>query len=128
MSEAEFQVQYNIWKQYNYKVTCAEELKVCKGKLFELSKIAPHQLLNLTNAKHNWFQYKIPDLGAQNPFDSFSLYKVPAYVVILWYKPRKHKVFYMIDIDIINDLISVGGKSFSEEVAEKIADKIGILK
>lgn len=128
MTEAEFQSSYSIWKRYNYRKTCGEELKVCKEKHFNFDKIEPHQLLHLHNVKHDFFQHKIPDLGCQNPFDSFSLCGEPAWLVILWYKPRKPKVFYMIDVDKIEEEIASGSKSLTEERAKELAKIIGELK
>ena len=128
-NEASFQSDYNKWKAHNYKVSCPEELKICKnGDRFNLNKIEKHQISNLYNAKHAFIQHKIPDLGNQNPFDSFSYYKSPAWIVIMWYEPRKEKKFYMIDIDTVCGLIDDGKKSISEIDAVVLCDKTGILK
>lgn len=128
MTEATFQSQYNVWKKHNFLITCAEELKIVKCDRFYLNQIEPHQLVNLHNAKHGFFQFKIPDLGAQCPFDSFSLCNVPAYIVVLFYKPRQLKEFYIIDIDNINSCIEQGKKSLTKAECINLAEKIGILK
>lgn len=120
-NEAKFQTAYNTWKRYNMKITCAEELKIVKEDKFYLSDIEDHQILHLTNAHTGFFQFKIPDLGNQNPFDSFSLYKVPAYIVILWYRPRKIKNVYVIPITEIQGLIDSSIKSLTEQKASEIA-------
>jgi hypothetical protein len=127
-SEAQFQSAFNIWKFYHLKQTCAEELKVTTSDKFYLSEIANHQLLHLNNVNTGFFQFKIPDLGNQNPFDSFSLYKVPAFVGIMFYKPRQPKVFYMIPIVTIQGLLDDCKKSITEEEAKKLALIKGELK
>lgn len=127
-SEANFQSDYNIWKRHNLKVTCAEELKITKTNVFYFNSIEPHQLLHLTTVKHDFFQYKIPDLGNQNPFDSFSMYKEPAYVGVLFYKPRKKKIFYLIDIDVMIGLIDDCKVSLTEDEVRNYAAIKGVLK
>ncbi len=60
-----------------------------------------HQEASLLNAKHGVFVMKIPDAGFQNPFDSFVLSNVPAYIVIQYEaQSRNQKEFFMIDIDV----------------------------
>lgn len=127
-SEANFQTDYNIWKRYNMKMTCAEELKITKTDKFYLSSIEDHQLLHLNTVNNGFFQFKIPDLGLQCPFDSFSMYQEPAFLVILWYKPRQPKIFYMIPIVTIQGLLDDCKKSITEEMAAKLAAVTGELK
>lgn len=128
MTEAKFQTAFNHWKAHLYKYTSCEELKICHGdEKFLFSSIRPHQLSNLYNAKHSFVQHKIADLGHQNPFDSFSLFKVPAHVVVMWHKPKQQKTFYMIDIDTVQGLIDDGRKSINEEEAKKYANVVGNL-
>jgi penicillin-binding protein-related factor A (putative recombinase) len=128
MTESQMQSSFNNWKSVNHRITCVEELKITKTDRFYLNKIEPHQIANLHNAKHGFIQFKIPDLGNQNPFDSFSMCEVPAYVVVMFYKPRKPKVFYMIDIDVIDFLTKTPKKSITEKECEEMANITGILK
>lgn len=125
MQESDFQSSFSRWKAVNLRKTCCEELKLCKRDRFPLSAIEPHQMANLTNAKHGFVQHKIPDLGNQNPFDSFSLFEVPAYLVITFYKPRKKKIFYMIDIDTLQGTLDDHPeyKSLTEADCQKIAER-----
>lgn len=120
--EKDFQSDFNRWKCHHMRYTCCEELKICKTDKFSFSHIASHQYANLYNAKHCFIQHKIPDLGQQNPFDSFSLCGVLAYVVILFYKPRKPKRFYVIGIDELMGFMDDNPKkkSITEEECEKI--------
>ncbi|HAS04392.1 MAG TPA: hypothetical protein DCR71_01325, partial [Dehalococcoidia bacterium] len=101
---------------------------ICKRPRFYLKCIAEHQLGNLELANKGLFFWKLADLGLQNAFDCFTLYQVPAYVVIFFYKPRRPKIFYMIPIDTIQTIINHGDKSINEEVAAKIAEVRGELK
>ena len=127
MLESNMQMMFNNWKKHNYKITCAEELKIVKNNRFSFSNIESHEITNLYNTKHDIFQFKIPDLGSQNPFDSFSLYKVPSWIVVMFYKPRKPKIFYMIDIDVIIDQMKTK-KSITEAEACALASHSGVLK
>lgn len=128
MREADMQSSFGNWLKANRKKTGAYELKITKTKYFYPSKLAPHQISNLELAKSGFFYHKIPDCGFQNPFDCVSLFKVPAYVVILYYQPRKSKNFYAIDITTFLGLIDDGIKSMPEEMAASYAEFSGVLK
>jgi penicillin-binding protein-related factor A (putative recombinase) len=65
-----------------FKKTACFELKHCKGKSLPFSDVKDHQVAALVAASDKGLVFKIPDLGVQNPFDCFSLFRVPAYVVI----------------------------------------------
>lgn len=128
MNERDLQCLFRNWLKANWKSSAAFELKICKTDRFNLKCIAPHQIANLELANKGLFYWKLADLGLQNAFDCFTLYQVPAFVVIFFYKPRKPKEFYMIPIATIQQIIDNGDKSISEFVANKIAYKIGELK
>jgi len=98
--------------------TCAWELKICKTNALPFSSVAPHQLRSLKIAKHGVFRWKLGDYGYLNPFDGFVLAKVPAYIVIVFYKPRKPISFLMIDIDVfLEEMKNSTRKSLTEERA-----------
>lgn len=129
MLEKDFQSLFAKWLKYNWQKSSAFELKFCKDTRFNLKRVEFHQLRNLKIAKDGLFYYKIPDTNlAQNPFDCFSLHKSDAYIVIMWYKPRQEKIFYMIDVDTIKGLTDDNVKSITEEDAKKLANISGILK
>jgi len=126
MKEKDFQVNFGHWIKANWmdypKIkTAAFELKITKTDKFYLSSLEKHQPQNLELVNKSFFFYKFPDLGLQNPFDCVSLYKEPAYVVVLFYKPRQPKNFYIIPIVTIQGLIDDGIKSFDEGNARKLA-------
>lgn len=129
MKEKDMQTLFGHWLKANWFETSAFELKICKEKLFNLKKIEQHQLENLNLVRNGLFYYKIADEGfAQKPFDCITLYQRQAYVVVLFYEPRKPKRFYMIPIKVIKDLISQNIKSIDEKRAFTIAVESEILK
>ena len=91
--EAKFNTFFNHWLKEVYKKTGAYELKQVEH-MMPFDAVVPHQILALQNVRHNTFVWKIPDAGYQNPFDTFCLNEMPAYVVI------KFKSFFvLIDVD-----------------------------
>lgn len=121
MNETKMQTLVGRHLKKYYKKSAAFELKITKTNRFYLRNIAPHQWKNLKLAHSGLFYHKIPDLGLQNPFDCFTLYKVPAYVVILYYVPRKLKECFVIPV---NKLAKVEAKSITAEEARQLAELI----
>lgn len=129
MLEKDMQTQFGKWLKANWKKTSAFELKICKLNKFNLKKIEKHQIANLKQVENGLLAYKISDSGiGQKPFDSFTLYREPAYLVLMFYKPRMEKRFYMISIDNIIACIKKGKKSITENEASLLADMTGFLK
>lgn len=135
MKEKNFQTKFGHWVKYNWyregglttPVCAAFELKITKTNRFAFSQIEDHQVKNLCAVDNGLFFYKISDQSmGQKPFDCFSL-GGPAYIVVLFYKPRVKSYFYLIDIrDIIK--LSKKQKSITEEEAKAIAFKFDLLK
>lgn len=128
MNERDLQCLFRNWLKANWQSSAAFELKICKEKSFNLKKIADHQIANLNMAHYGLFSYKLPDLGLQNPFDCFTLWKVESYIIIFFYRPRQKKIFYIIPVTTIQGLIDDGIKSIDEPTANKLVYKIGELK
>ena len=82
MKEKDWQSYFNKWVKNVYKKTACFELKKATGDSLPFCAVVPHQVEALQNASNGVLVYKIPDVGYQNPFDSFCLAGVPAYVVI----------------------------------------------
>lgn len=62
----------------------------------------------------------------KKPFDSFLIANYPAYIVVLYYIPRKPKVIYYIPIKSF--VAEVGpGQGLSEDQAKKLAEHTVIL-
>ena len=121
MKEKDLQCLFRNWLKANWKSSAAFELKICKEKTFALKRVAPHQISNLNMAHYGLFTYKLPDLGLQNPFDCFTLWRVETYVVLFFYKPKQPKIFYLIPVVTIQGLIDDGIKSIDEEEAKKLS-------
>ncbi len=119
--EAKFQTLFNKWVREVFKKTACFELKQVEGDSLPFSDVQVHQVEALHNAKHGVLVHKIPDVGYQNPFDSFCLTATPAYIVI-----KFPEFFCLIDIDTFieeRDVLS-SRKSLTSERAWEIADKI----
>lgn len=116
--EAKFQTLFNHYVKGVLQKTACYEVKQTESNSLPFSDVQVHQAEALYNAKHGVFVHKIPDVGYQNPFDSFSLAGVPAYVVI------KYPAFFcLIDIDRFleeRDVLSTR-KSLTSERAKEIS-------
>lgn len=104
-------------------VTGAFELKLVKGKSMPLSAVAEHQVRSLLKVEGEGLSWKISDFSMeQKPFDCFRM-QGAAYVVPVWYIPRKRKTAYYIRIwDFVALRDSIKRKSLTEEMAEMIAE------
>lgn len=101
--------------------TCLWELKLCKTKSIPFAALKPHQKDALLTSKIIGTWYKFPDTGVQQmPCDGFYIKKAEvAYVIVLFYEPRKKKDFYFIEIE---DWVSERerSKSLTKARAEEI--------
>jgi len=120
--EKDFQSEHNKWLKYNFKGSGAFELKITKGPSIAFKMLKEHQLHSLWAVKHGSLVFKIPDLGFQNPYDSFKMSGLPAFVVVLFYKgPGKKREFVMIDVDMwAREEKKSMRKSLTEERAREI--------
>jgi len=116
--EAKFQTLFSHWLKANWQSSAAFELKVARDKRFYLSQIKEHQIAALRIASSNLLYWKIADTDylMAKPFDNFTLYRVPAYVVVLF-----TKTFYLIPIKNILALIKEKKKSLTEDETNAIA-------
>jgi penicillin-binding protein-related factor A (putative recombinase) len=105
MKEKDFQRDFNK----KNKIYGVFELKLCKGTSISFSAVTKHQrkCLYLSTTKRG-FGYKIPDppvfkkqktrFNKKRPYDCFKIRNMPAYVVIMFWIPRKKKNVYYIPI------------------------------
>lgn len=102
------------------------ELKIVKNVSMPFKNVAEHQLAGLYATAHDGLYHKISDASyEQKPYDCFYLAGVPAYVVPVWYIPRKRKTAYYIAIDTFCQMKdSAGRKSLTEEMAKVCADHV----
>lgn len=115
--EAKFNTLFNHWLKEVYKQTAAFELKQTTSDSLPFTSLKMHQILALSEAKKGVMVFKIPDAGFQNPFDTFSLAGVPAFVVV-----KYPGFFCLIDIeDWLMELSIRDRESLTSERAKKIA-------
>lgn len=95
------------------------ELKITKKKSFIFDWVKPHQIRALTRASSDVGCYhKISDYSPNaKPFDCFNIVNTNAYVVVMFYEPRKNKSVYYIPIDefLALQVITLPKKSIKEE-------------
>ena len=116
-NEAKFQTKFNHWVKNVYKQTAAFALKQTTTNSIPFSSVVPHQVLALSHARNGTLVFKIPDAGYQNPFDSFCLSHVPAFVVI-----KFPDFFCLIDInDWVNEDTRSTRRSLTSARSKEIA-------
>lgn len=132
MKEKDFQIEFGK----RNKIDGVFELKLCKGSSISFSALADHQERSLVDCSiGNGMYHKIADLPRpkkaclkcrhrihrfqkKKPFDCFLLKNQKAYVVIMFWVPRKKKNVYYIDIrDFIQMRKYANRKSITEAMA-----------
>lgn len=100
--EAEFTTRFKKWLRSRPRrsFSAAYELKVTTGKSIPFSAVQPHQVDALLQVKENFFMFKIPDAGYQNPFDMFVMDGQEAYVVFAFLTEREPARVWIIDINM----------------------------
>ena len=132
MKERDFQTEF----AKRNKIIGVFELKFCKGTSLPFSALASHQeqaLLDISSSSGLF--HKITDspffkdpagkmrFTKPKPFDCFYLAYTPAYVVVMFWQPRKKKKAYYIRIeDWIKLRKHAGRKSMTEEMAAFYAE------
>jgi hypothetical protein len=137
MREAQFQSAFSKWMRENpLNVSAAFELKIVKGNSIPFNAVQEHQITALREVQNGYY-YKISDTPFNHsqgfrfhrpkPFDCFIILG-RAYVVLLFYKPRRKMEAIFIDVnDWVTEQQTSTRKSLTEERALKIADMIQIL-
>lgn len=105
MVENDFRPMFNNWVQ-NQKgsfINCFFELKfvnTTRRKSINVERdFKPHQLPELHRIKHEGITFTLSNQSfGKKMFDSGKV-QGTGYVVILYWKPRKPKVFHMVDVD-----------------------------
>lgn len=108
------------------QLTGVFELKICKEKSLQFSAVQEHQVRALLHVEGSGLYHKISDMSmGEKPFDCFYLAELPAYVVPVWYVPRKQKTAYYIRIKhFLRMREEADRKSFTEEMARKCAEMV----
>lgn len=120
------------------------ELKMVKGPSKAFNEVEDHQIEALLRVSgHEGVYHKVADqtigrkgeFGAslKKPFDCFFLKNTPAFVVPIWYVPRKRKTAYYIPIkwflnmreDALNGILDGRPrKSFTEDMARAFSEYV----
>ena len=112
MKEKDFQSKFTNYIKEFWEGTAAFELKYAKGSRFSFGQIKPHQLVALRLTNHKKIVWKIEDSGyLRKPYDMFVIEKSPAFIVVMFEFDKK--IFFLITIDEIDELISQGKKSIT---------------
>lgn len=137
--EADFTTNVSKWLKYYAKDLVSEfkcknfgpvEVKVSYDKRFNFnSGFKKGQLEILAQAKRGTVVYKISDIARINarPWDLDCYTKSKSAVAIMWLH-WGNREFYLLDPELLLDMIARGEKSISEEDAKELAFKIGYLK
>lgn len=105
-------------------IVVAYELKISKTNKLYFSKFEEQQLPSLYNTKHKGVPWKFSDASiGMKMYDGIYI-KGPAYVGICFYKPRKKKILYLIDIDRVLDIKSKSKFISEDELQESSKDII----
>lgn len=106
MKESNFQTEFGK----KNKLEGVFELKFCKGKSLPFNVLAEHQKDALSDiSSPRGLYYKLSDFpifagskmrfNKKKPFDCFRLEQIDAYVVVMFWIPRKKKMVYYIAIE-----------------------------
>ena len=132
MKERDFQTQF---KKHN-KINGVFELKLAKGKSMPFSAVPEHQIKALCDVSlGDGLYHKISDspifsgsktrFTKPKPFDCFFLRNIDAYLVVMFYVPRRKKMVYYIKIIEYIDMVDMADrKSMTEEMAKERAAMI----
>ena len=127
-SERYFQSKFTGWLKEHRRteavdMTFVYELKICVGKRLPLSRIADHQISYLRQAADQCITMKISDFSPeQKPFDGWQVCQVPAYLIIIFPKPKNTPMYWI----HINRLVSFIQKNFGiKSMTEADADTLG---
>ena len=127
MKEKDFQSLFTKWiRETKYNKSTAWELKICKTNRLPFSRIEDHQINKLTEASRGCVYHKISDQSMGfKPFDCLQICGVPAYLVVLYYKPRQKKEMIWISIGrLLEEMKQSKIKSLTEQRAKEISDYI----
>ena len=139
MRESNFQTIFSKFTRENPPHGSAVyELKLEKGTSIPFNKVQEHQIDALMKAKEFGFYHKISDVPfghsegfrfhRPRPLDCLFIAQPEAYIVILFYKPRKKKEVIFIDIEAwMRERDCSERKSLTESRARAISSKIEVL-
>lgn len=110
MKESQMQTLFSTYIKIHPPIQSeVYELKICKGTSLPFDSLKLHQEKALLNCQKDGLFHKITDppvfygmntrFNSPRPFDCMYLTKVKAFVIILFYKLRKPKIYIKIPIE-----------------------------
>jgi len=100
MTERQFQSLFTAWLKTQAPWSAAYELKLAKTPRLPFRALQEHQAQALRRVKVGTLAFKISDMAmGYKPFDCFSLVKAGAYVVVMFFEPRKRRCCYLMDVE-----------------------------
>lgn len=126
MTERKFQSLFTKWLKANAPWSAAYELKLTNTSRLPYRSVQEHQIQALRRAKLEVLAFKISDMAlGYKPFDCFSLVKAGAYIVVMFFEPRKRHMCYMIDVEQwVEHQASSGKKSITEKECASLGRSI----
>lgn len=91
-------------REFHPTASSCYEYKLVKQRAFRFDSVAPHQVDALLQSISGGFYRKEPDMAAisgfsgQKPFDAYYMVAKEAFVVVMFYEPRKPKAVFFIPI------------------------------
>lgn len=131
--ESDFQTEFGKWiqkpEQVDYFGTANFELKCLKKKSINIrTDFKDHQLPELWHSKNKHAYQKHSDQSfVKKNWDCSLWVGTPAYVVVLFYVPRKPKRFHVIDIDDFLELDKKVEKDYIKEYEIETKSEVFIL-
>lgn len=115
-------------RQDNIKHTSVFEYKIIKHPKKSLNLISdfqPQQIPMLLKAENSALYKKLSDLDPTlKPFDAVLIVKAPAYVVALYYTPRKKNRVYFLRVGRLKAEIDNNNFLLDELKAESLAERV----
>ena len=139
MKESHFQTLFgNYIRTHKFQKSAVFELKISKSTSLPFNVVKDHQIQALQAVTGEGFYYKITDppifgnmqtrFNAPRPFDCMLLKEIKAFIVIVFYHPRKPKQFIFIPIStFLYERDSSHRKSLTEKRALEISSGTIIL-
>lgn len=142
MIEKNFQSLFTAWMRDNSPpCTSVFELKLEKGASIAFARLYDHQVEALRKAKNEGMYHKISDVASRaagkegffrftkpKPFDCMFIRDARAYIVLLFYEPRRPKQMLFVDIDDwVRERDSSTRKSLTKVRAVEIASYRRVL-
>ena len=129
--ERQFCTDLQKWMRHNMKFCYAWEAKVVdtrkNNRLSLTSHSTPKEIRNLLIAGSQ-FIHKFSDIAQWGtPFDGISMHGVAGFFFIRFYKPRKQRLFYVIEASVLAKEVESGAKSINEARAAELSQQIGVL-